>query len=107
MLTNPAGALSDLLGWEGFESRRRLVAAHRCAPGSGGTAPCCRRGCRAPRRRSPPGGTVLRHVGVIADLLATPAAGRLSAGQRVGLEEHMAEKTAVFTPTELRRWAPI
>jgi hypothetical protein len=101
---NPAGALSDLLGWEGFESRRRLVAADQV---------CIRIGldgtelpARLPRTAQAftTGQAGLRHVGVIADLLATPAAGRLSAGQRVGVEEHLAEKTAVFTPTELRRW---
>jgi hypothetical protein len=49
-----AGALSDLLGWERFEARRRVHAASWCARGSGWTAPSCRPGWSPPLRCSRP-----------------------------------------------------
>jgi hypothetical protein len=45
---SPARALADLLGWEGFEARRRVVAADQVLRGRAWTARCCPRGCPPP-----------------------------------------------------------
>jgi hypothetical protein len=50
-----AGALSDLLGWEVFEARRRTHAADQVCPGSGWTAPHSRPGWPPPPPCSRPG----------------------------------------------------
>jgi hypothetical protein len=51
-----AGALSDLLGWEAFEARRRVHAADQvCPPDRGSTAPHSRPGWPPPPPCSPPG----------------------------------------------------
>jgi hypothetical protein len=100
----PAGALCDLLGWEGFEARRHVVAAeHACERiGLDGTVL---------EPRLPQTGKVfaagkasVRHVEVIAGLLASDAAGRLTEEQRTGVEEQLAAKTTDYTPSQLRSW---
>ena len=53
---SPVQALSDLLGWERFEARRRVTAAEQVTPRTGLDGACCRRGCRRPRRCSRPVG---------------------------------------------------
>ncbi|MGH8964906.1 MAG: DUF222 domain-containing protein, partial [Actinomycetes bacterium] len=100
----PAAALADLLGWDWFEARRRVVAAEQA----------CERVCMdgtVVEARLPCTGKVftaghagLRHVEVIAGLLASRAAGRLTEEQRVGVEEQLAAKTGDYTPTQLRVW---
>ena len=46
----------------------------------------------------------LRHVEVIARVLGTRAAGRLSPQQWAGAEEQLAAKAELYTPTELQNW---
>jgi Domain of unknown function (DUF222) len=100
----PAAALSDLLGREWVDTRRYVIAAeHACERiGLDGTVLPAR--LPATGTAFTAGHASLRHVEVIACLLATAAAGRLSEGQRVGVEEQLAAKTAVYTPRELRSW---
>jgi sugar-phosphatase len=70
-----AGALGDLLGWERFEARRRVVAAdHVCfRTGLDGTALPAR--LPATAAESAAGRASLRHVEVVARVLGTAAAG--------------------------------
>jgi hypothetical protein len=100
----PAAALSDLLGWEWFEARRRVIAAEQACErvGVDGTVVPAR--LPATGKAFAAGQAGLRHVEVIAALLATPAAGRLAEHQRAGAEEQLAEKAAVYTPHQLRAW---
>jgi uncharacterized protein DUF222/HNH endonuclease len=98
------GALSDLVGWEGFEARRRVVAAEQACEriGLDGTVLPAR--LPATSKAFTAGQASLRHVEVIAGLLASPAAGRLEEGQRAGAEEALAAKAADYPPTQLRTW---
>src|SRR3954454_16641255 len=50
------------------------------------------------------GHTGLRHVAVITRVLATPAAQRLAPQVWAGAEAQLAEKAAVYTPSELQTW---
>jgi 5-methylcytosine-specific restriction protein A len=43
---SPVQALSDLLGWERFEARRRVVAAEQVTPRTGFDGAVLRPGCR-------------------------------------------------------------
>jgi 5-methylcytosine-specific restriction protein A len=71
-------ALGDLLGWERFDARRKLLAAEQIRPRIGMD------GTPLPPRLSATaavfddGAASLRHVEVIARVLGSPAAGRLS-----------------------------
>jgi hypothetical protein len=100
----PAGALSDLLGWEWFEARRRVVAAEQACEriGLDGTVIPARLPYTG--KAFAAGQAGLRHVEVIAALLASAAAGRLTDGQRAGVEEQLAAKAAEYTPSQLRTW---
>jgi hypothetical protein len=50
------------------------------------------------------GGAGLRHVEVVARVLATPAAARLTPDQWAGAEAALAAKTGEYTPSELQAW---
>jgi hypothetical protein len=99
-----AAALSDLLGWERFEARRRVVVAEQVTPRVGLD------GAPLPARLPvtavvfAAGATSLRHVEVIARVLGTDAAGRLSPEQWAAAEEQLAAKADVYTPSELQTW---
>lgn len=75
--STPAVALNDVLGWERFEARRRVVAAEQVTPriGLDGTALPAHLPATAAVFES--GGVALRHVDVIARVLASSAAERL------------------------------
>ncbi|GAA1265075.1 HNH endonuclease signature motif containing protein [Pseudonocardia aurantiaca] len=100
----PAGALSDLLGWDGFEARRHVIAAEQTCEriGLDGTVLAAR--LPATGKAFAAGQAGLRHVEIIAGLLGSAAARRLSGGQRAGVEEQLAGKAAEYTPTQLRTW---
>jgi Domain of unknown function (DUF222) len=97
-------ALSDLLGWERFEARRRVVAAEQVTVRTGLD------GSELPARLAETaevfaaGRAGLRHVEVIARLLAGKPAGRLSPEQWAGVEAQLAGKADAYTPRELHEW---
>ena len=99
-----AGALRDLLGWERFEARRRVSAAEQVTARvglDGGALPARLPHTAAAFER---GVASLRHVDVVARVLATSAAARLTPEQWAGAEEQIAAKTADYTPSELDAW---
>ena len=99
-----AAALSDLLGWERFEARRRVVAAEQVTPRVGlDGAPLPAR-LPATAMVFAAGATSLRHVETIARVLGSDAAGRLSPQQWAGAEAQLAAKADVYTPSELQAW---
>jgi 5-methylcytosine-specific restriction protein A len=102
--SSAANALADLLGWERFEARRRVVAAEQVSPrlGLDGTVLPARLPATAAAFAA--GRAGLRHVEVIARVLATPAAGRLAPEQWAGAEEQLAARAAEYTPAELQAW---
>ncbi|TQM09280.1 HNH endonuclease signature motif containing protein [Pseudonocardia kunmingensis] len=96
------GALTDLLGCDRFEAHRRVVAAEQACEqiGLDGTVLPAR--LPATAKAFAAGQAGLRHVEVIAGLLNTPAAGRLTDAQRGGLEEQLAALAGQYRPTQLR-----
>jgi 5-methylcytosine-specific restriction protein A len=101
---SPAQALSDLLGWERFEARRRVVAAEQVTPRTGLDGSVLAARLPATAEVFAAGRTGLRHVEVIARVLASKPAGRLSPEVWAGAEAQLAGKADVYTPTELQHW---
>ncbi|MCE3555718.1 HNH endonuclease [Pseudonocardia sp. RS11V-5] len=101
---SPTGALSDLLGWERFEARRRVIAAESvCAQvGLDGAALPARLPATATVFASGEAG--LRHVEVIARLLDAGPARRLSPETWAGAEVQLAANAGAYTPSELHTW---
>jgi Domain of unknown function (DUF222)/HNH endonuclease len=100
----PASALGDLVGWERFEARRRVVAAESVTTrvGLDGTVLPARLPATAEVFAA--GGASLRHVAVIARVLGSKTAQRLSPQRWAGAEEQLAAKAELYTPTELQAW---
>jgi hypothetical protein len=99
-----SAALSDLLGWERFDARRRVVVAEQVTSRVGlDGAPLPAR-LPATATVFAAGATSLRHVEVIAGVLGTAAAARLSPEQWAGAEEQLAAKAHAYTPSELQAW---
>jgi 5-methylcytosine-specific restriction protein A len=99
-----AAALADLLGWERPEARRRVVAAEQVSPRiglDGGVLPARLPGTAAVFAAGRAG---LRHVDVIARVLGSASAARLTPEQWAGVEEQLAAKAQVYTPAELHVW---
>jgi Domain of unknown function (DUF222)/HNH endonuclease len=102
--TSPVNALSDLLGWEPFEARRQVTAAEQVTTrfGLDGTP-------RPPRLPATAavfaaGRARLRHVEVIARVLNSPSAERLTPQQWAGAEAALADAAGEYTPKELHAW---
>jgi Domain of unknown function (DUF222) len=97
-------ALSDLVGWERFEARRRTVAAEQVGSRTSldGTVLPARLPCTAEVFAA--GKASLRHVEAVARVLESRTAQRLTPVQWAGVEAQMAAKTGEYTPTELREW---
>jgi 5-methylcytosine-specific restriction protein A len=90
----PTQALSDLLGWERFEARRRVTAAEQVTPRTGLDGSPLPARLPATAVVFGDGRASLRHVDVIARVLGSKAAGRLSPEQWAGAEEQLAAKTS-------------
>ena len=101
---SPVEALSDLLGWERFEARRRIVAAEQVCPriALDGTALPARLPATAEVFEIGQAG--LRHVEVIARLLGSAAAARLTPAVWAAAEDELADKATVYTPAELQSY---
>src|SRR5918993_2055279 len=97
-------ALMDLVGWEQFEARRRVVAAEQVGARTSLDGAVLPRRLPATGEVFTAGKASLRHVEVIARVLGTRAAGRLTPQQWAGVEGQLAAKTEEYTPTELHRW---
>jgi Domain of unknown function (DUF222) len=97
------GALGDLLGWERFEARRRVVAAEQV------TSQVSLDGTPLPPRLPATaavftaGQASLRHVEAVARVLATPAARRLDPDRWAAAEGQMAARTGEYTPLRAAR----
>ena len=103
--TSPVQALSDLLGWERFEARRRVTAAEQVTPRTGLDGAALPARLPATAQVFAAGRASLRHVEVIARVLrdedgrtAVPAAvgGRRGAARR--------SRGRTYTPRELHEW---
>jgi len=99
-----AGALADLLGWERFEARRRVLAAEQVSARVGVDGAVLPARLPATAAVFAAGGAGLRHVEAIARVLRYPAAQRLSPEQWAGVEEQLAATADCYTPSELQTW---
>ncbi|RTL70280.1 MAG: HNH endonuclease [Pseudonocardiaceae bacterium] len=101
---SPAGALSDLLSWERFEARRRVVAAENlCVTvGLGGEEFPARMPATAMVFAD--GTASLRHVEVVARVLDSATAQRLDPATWAEAEVQLAAQCAALTPTQLFAW---
>lgn len=99
---NPATALGDLLGWEAAEARRHLVAAEQATPRTGLD------GAPLPPRLPATAEAVaactasLRHVEIVARVLGTDAACRLTPEQWTAAEAQLAAWIPDCNPRELQ-----
>ncbi|MFR9801952.1 DUF222 domain-containing protein [Pseudonocardia sp. RS010] len=101
---SPAGALGDLLRWERFEARRRVVAAESVCEQIGLDGEALPARLPATATAFAAGEAGLRHVEVIARVLDSAAARRLDPETWAGAEVQLAAKAPLYTPSELYSW---
>jgi Domain of unknown function (DUF222) len=99
-----AGALSDLVGWEHVEARRRVIAAEQVTPRVGLDGSSLPPRLAATAAVFAAGRASLRHVEAIARVLDSASARRLSPEQWAGAESALADKARDYTPSELQAW---
>jgi hypothetical protein len=99
-----AAALADLLGWERIEARRRVVAAEQVTARVGLDGAALPARLPATAAVFAAGAASLRHVDAIARVLGSASAARLTLAQWAGVEEQLAAKAQVYTPSELQAW---
>ena len=107
---SPVQALSDLLGWEGCEARRRMVAAEQVTPRTGLDGAVLPARLPATAEVFAAGRVGLRHVEVIARVLGDEAAGRLSPRAVGGCRGAAGREGRACTPRRscssgARRWS--
>jgi len=98
---SPTAAVADLLGWDRFEARRRVVAAEQVCGRVGLDGQVLPARMPATAEMFTTGQVGLRHVETIARVLASDAAGRLSPSVWAGAEAELADKATVYAPGEL------
>ena len=101
---SPTQALCDLVGWERSEAVRRTTAAEQVVPRVGLDGAVLPARLPATAEVFAAGRTGLRHVEVIARLLGSAAARRLSPEQWASAEAQLAGWAGDYTPTELQKW---
>ena len=92
------------MGWEQFEARRRVVAAEQVGARTSVDGAVLPARLPATGEVFTAGKASLRHVEVIARVLGSRAAARLTPDQWAGVEGQLAAKTDQYSPTELHRW---
>jgi len=99
-----AAALSDLLGWERPEAHRRVVAAEQVTARVGLDGAVLPARLPATAVVFAAGRAGLRHVDAVARVLRSASAARLTPEQWAGVEEQLAAKAEVYSPSELQAW---
>lgn len=101
---NTTAALADLLGWDRADGRRRVIAAEQAHPRTGLDGTPLPAHLPHTAEAFAACGISLRHVDIIARLLAGPCARRLAPDVWAGAEAELAAKSTDYTPTELLDW---
>ncbi len=96
--------MADLLGWERFEARRRVVAAEQVVPRVGLDGAVLPARLPATGAAFAAGRAGLRHVHAVAAVLASRSAQRLTPERWAGPEEQLAARAGEYTPSELQAW---
>lgn len=99
-----ASALADLLGWERFEARRHALAASDVVGKTALDGTVLPPRLPATAAVFDAGRTSLRHVEVVAKVLGTRAAERLTPEIWAAAEAELAAHACDYTPTELQTW---
>ena len=97
-------ALTDLVGLDWAEARRRAVVAEQAVARVGLDGAALPARLAATARSFAAGGCSLRAVEVIARVLATPAAQRLSPEVWAAAEERLAAVADEYSPADLQAW---
>ena len=98
-------AVTDLLGWERREARLRTVVAEQVVPRMGLDGAVLPARLPATSAVFAAGRASLRHVEVVARVLGSASAERLTPEQWAGAEAAIADKASMYTPSELENWA--
>ena len=101
---NTTTALADLLGWDRADARRRVVAAEQAHPRTGLDGAPLPAHLPGTAEAFATGGASLRHVDIIARILASPAARRIAPDVWASAETELAAKSTDYTPSELLDW---
>ncbi len=97
-------ALIDLCGWDRVEARRRVGAAEQVCARVGIDATALPPRLPATAAAFTAGAASLRHVEVIARVLGSDAAGRLTPQQWADTETQLAAQAAQYGPAQLLEW---
>ncbi|MBW0105294.1 HNH endonuclease signature motif containing protein [Pseudonocardia sp. KRD291] len=97
-------ALADLLGWERHEARRHTTAAENVVGTTALDGTVLPPRLPATSEVFDAGRTSLRHVEVVAKVLGSRAADRLTPQVWAAAEAELAAKSSDYTPTELQTW---
>ncbi|MDN5918454.1 MAG: HNH endonuclease [Pseudonocardia sp.] len=97
-------ALADLLGWERHEARRHATAADNVVGKTALDGTVLPPRLPATTEVFDAGRTSLRHVEVVAKVLGTRAADRLTPAVWAAAEAELAAKSSGYTPAELQAW---
>ncbi len=101
---NAVTALSDLMGWDRAEARRRVNAAEQICPRTALDGEVLPARLPVTAMMFAAGTASLRHVDVVARVLATPAARRLCTDVWAAAEAKIGAHTDRYTPSELLEW---
>ncbi|MGE3255477.1 DUF222 domain-containing protein, partial [Pseudonocardia sp.] len=97
-------ALADLLGWERGDARRRLVVAEQACARVGWDGAVLPARLAATAVVFAAGGCSARQVEVVARVLGSDAARRLTPEVWAAAEEQIAAKAGDYSPTDLQAW---
>jgi 5-methylcytosine-specific restriction protein A len=103
--TRPGFAVADLLGCDNAVAVRRVKVAEQVVERRTLDGQVCPPRLAATAAALAAGEVSLRHVEVITDALATPAAGRLTPHVWAGVEEQLAKSATLYRPRELAGFA--
>jgi Domain of unknown function (DUF222)/HNH endonuclease len=101
---NTTTALADLLSWDRVDARRRVIVAEQAHPRNGLDGAPLPAHLPHTAEAFAAGAASLRHVDVIARVLASPAARRLPPDVWAAAETELAAKSADYAPAELLEW---
>src|SRR2546426_837224 len=96
------GGLKDLLGWDHDTARRHVTVAQHVGPRFALDGAPLEPVLPVTAAAFTAGATTLRHVGVIAALMNSRSASRISVADRVSIEASLGEAATTFTPPEVR-----
>jgi 5-methylcytosine-specific restriction protein A len=96
------GGLTDLLSWDHDVARQHVRVAQQVRPRFALEGAPLEPVLPATAAAFAAGATTMRHVGVIATLMNSQSASRISLADRVSIEASLGEAAMIFTPRDVR-----